>query len=608
MAHLALLVDDDAGRRKAFGARIHALFSDLPDATIGAATSGPFTCVWAHGPRAPVSILHTDSRFAILLGYGVDDDDRWITANDLADRWLGDGPERGIFDGYHVGVACEAARGLAAAVDPFGLFPLHHGELDGGAAIVATTPEAFRCHDSFRERVDREGLAGVLLVHGPLADRPLLAGVRRLSRGHRLSWRPGRGLRSRAVYDVVGTPPPAGESAADMLQRIDAEFMRTIRRHRPAGAATAMLLSGGLDSRFLAGCLADGGEAPRAVILGMPHDYEVRAGKAVAERLGLPHTIVATDSCIDDFPLMARHHVRFGHLNAAPGGEDFGLGLALAATTEPFYWSGMALDWAFEPIWVVNGGIPGGPPWSFDTLAGRMNDWGVPRSSLPALLGRDGHDLVEAITSRLEAACRAGPEDPMIRSNLLRWDQRVRNHIALTLHQTTFVSWPLMPATDRRLFEALFGLPVAITAERRVEVSLLTARRPELAAIPLDRNSFQFDPLHDPAKSGALGRLVSSGRKRLRRWYWRRLRGFDPRRYERLFNVDHPRWLAVRREAEPLRSRLHSMLDATELARLLPPPAVRMNHANPVNHGGAIRLLLGLALWTDRPTPVGVGR
>lgn len=602
MAHLALAIDDDPRCRDAFVRRVRALFATLPGAVIGDTTVGSLAAVWVHGPRAPVSIARTGDAFAILLGYAIDDEDRWLTAADVAARWRGDGSGTPVFDGYHVGVAWDAARGLTAGVDPCGLFPLYHGGC-GSAAIVATTPEAFRCHDGFTERVDREGLAGILLVHGPLDDRPLVSGVRRLARGHRLSWSRGGGLGSRAVHRIVGAPPPAGESPTDMRRRIDAEFVRAIRRHRPAAGWTSILLSGGLDSRLVAGCLADLGVPTRAVILGVPEDHEVIAGRAVAERLGMPHVVVSTDACTADFVGIARDAVRFGHLQAGPPGDDIGLGLARSGTTDPFVWSGLAYDWVFEPISANNGRDPATGAWSFETLLVFMNRWGVRRHELAALLGRDGPDLLATLTDRLRAACLAGPEDPAIASAWIRWDQRVRNHVAMSLHATTFTSWPLVPATDRRFFSAVLGLPVEAYADRRLERALLTARRPDLAAVPLDTNSFRFEPASGGcAASGSLGRLVSSARKRLRRAYWRTVRGFDPRRYERLFNVDHPRWVAVRQAAEPLRPRLHELLDAAALARTLPGPGVRFRHRNPVGDGSAIRLLAGLALWCDRPT------
>lgn len=599
MAHLALTIDDDPARRAAFTARVQSLFAGLPG-TVSTATVGRCTCVWTVGPRAPVSVHRITDTFAILLGYAIDDDGRWITAADLPPRWLSSNGAHDVFDGYHVGVAYDEVRGLAAAVDPLGLFPLHHG-MNADAVIVATTPEAFRCHPGFAERIDREALAGILLVNGPLDDRPILAGIRRLARGHRVRWQRTGTLAAEVVHRMEGAAAPAGESSADALRRIDDELVRAIRRHRPPAGSTAIMLSGGLDSRLVAGCLTDLGVPARGVILGSPDDYEVVAGKAVAERLGLPHTVASTESRDGDFPTRIRDIVRFSHLNAAPGGDDFAVGLELAGTHEPYFWSGLVLDWAFEPVAHANGRDPQTGGWSFDPLLETMNGWGVSARDLPALLGGDGVDLVAAVVARLREACVAGPSDAITQSSLLRWDQRVRNHVTQAIHPTTFVSWPLVPATDRRLFSAILGLPVHVYEDRRLEEAVLLARRPDLATIPLDTNSFRFDPL---VASTGLGRgmrqAASSLRKRLRSSYWR-LRGFDPRRYERLYNVDEPRWRLVRDAAEPWRPRLHSILDNAAVDRILPGPREPTGFPKPVTGGCPLRLLLGLALWHARP-------
>jgi len=44
---------------------------------------------------------------------------------------------------------------------------------------------------------------------------------------------------------------------------------------------------------------------------------------------------------------------------------------------------------------------------------------------------------------------------------------------------------------------------------------------------------------------------------------------------------------------------LHEHLDPQSVAGILPQPGVRTNFANPVNQGGAIRLLIGLAVVLD---------
>ena len=360
------------------------------------------------------------------------------------------------------------------------------------------------------------------------------------------------------------------------------------------------MLSGGLDSRLLAGCLADLGIPTRAVTFGRPQDYEVRAATAVAARLGLPLERISTEDSDGDFTDRMRQAARFSQLSSGPGGDDFAVGLR-AATAARFSWSGIPFDWVFEPISNHNGYDPMTRTWSFDGLVSMVNTWGVPVARLPALLRTDGDALLGAVLGRLERFCTTGPLPPERQSALARWDQRVRNHLAAALHQTSFTAWPLMPATDRRFFRAVFGLPVPTFADRRLEKAILVARRPDLAAIPLDTNSFAFEPLLPAGRGpGPLTRAARSLVRRLRRAAGRFLPGADPRRYERLFDVDQPRWRGVRSAAEPLRPLLESHLDDRGLAAILPPPERRLRSRSTLRAGSPIRLLCGLAFVLDQ--------
>ena len=541
MAHVALVIDADRSRREAFATRVHDLFADLPGTTTSTIRAGDMICLWAAAARAPVSIFQDHDSCALLVGYAIDDAGAWLTARDLHDRRRASAD--GICDGYHAAVTFGRAQGVTVAVDPCGLFPLYHAALgtgmgDQGVVVASSTPEAFGAHPLFVPRVDRQGLCGILLVHGTLDDRPLL--------------------------------------------------------------------SGGMDSRLVAGVLADEGIPTRAIILGEPGDFEVQAGTAVASRLGMPVEVLSTETSPAAAPASVRRAVRFSHLNSAPSLDGFAHGLSLARSCGAYFWSGMLFDWVFEPVGINNGRDRHTGQWRFDTLVDFMNQWGVPRAELPALLGGDGPVLVAAALDALHKACLQGPAEPAVQSSIVRWDQRVRNHLATVLHQTTFSSWPLVPAADRRLLAAVMGLPVSVFEDRRLEAGILRARRPELAALPLDRNSFEFSPLG--AKNPTLLQRVGAKLGRTaRRWYWQRVRGRDPRRYERVFEVRHPGWVAARREAEPFRSGLHEVLDGQHVDRLLPGSEERPVFRNAINEGGPIRLLVGLALWLDRARTAAAG-
>lgn len=599
MAHLALLIAEDAVQRQRFAAGVRSLFSELPETVLAEANAGPVCCLWAAGAKAPIDIAYDDERLAVLIGYAVDDGGCWVTATQLANAWLAPGGERTAHDGYHVGVAYDRSRGFTAGGDPLGLFPLYHATLPDGGVIVATTPQAFVCHPDWSWNIDRTGLAGILLAHGLLDDRPLLAGGRRVAAGHRLRMAIDGPLRELEVFRFENAPAAVGENFSTVVEQIDSALINAIRRHRPPHDDALLMLSGGLDSRLVAGCLADEGISVRAVSLGRHRDYEVRAATLVAERLRLPLEVVSTAPRLDDFVSCARRAARFSHLSSAPGADDFAAGLAIAATTARFNWSGIPLDWVLEPVSRHNGYDPLTGRWSFDAVRREINAWGVPLDRLPALLGPDGNDLCVDLIERLRSFCTSGPLPPQRQSAVLRWNQRVRNHLSAALHQLSFVTWPLMPATDRQFLTAAFGLPLEMYADRRLERAILRRRRPDLAALPFDTNSFRFEPLAAGQLGG--GRIaVKKLLRRLRRAVQPLLPGSDPRRYERLFNVDEPRWRQVRLAAEPLRPRLGELLDANVLATLLPSPDRQLRSRKPTADGSPIRLLAGLAFVLDQ--------
>ena len=282
MAHLALVIDADTDRRDRFAHGVRQLFAELPDTVGGEIHDGSLSCLWAAGPNAPIDISRDDDRLAVLIGYAVDEEGRWVTADELATAWLAAGGERHIHDGYHLGVAYDPGKGLVAGGDPLGLYPLYHASLPGGGVIVATTPQAFTCHPSWSWRIDRTGLAGILFAHGLLDDRPLLAGAKRVAAGYRL-WMTGHEPpREIEVFRFEDASAAAGETFEAAVERIDAELMAAIRRHCPPGDGASLMLSGGTrhtsapTRSSLAVAEASGGREPHST----PGRSRVRARSA----------------------------------------------------------------------------------------------------------------------------------------------------------------------------------------------------------------------------------------------------------------------------------------------------------------------------------------
>ena len=594
MAHLSLIVDPDPARRTEFVTQVQKLFAELPGVTASERRIGNASVVWAAGKHAPVDVHCTASQLGLIIGYAIDSLGQRVNAARLADQWLHAETARHAYDGYYVGIAFDERAGLSVGADLLGLFPLHYAEPVRGALVVSTTPRAFSCHPRFVRCIDRLGLAGILMTNGLVDDRPLLAGTRRLALGHRLRASPGQAACEVEVYRVSEPAAAVRETMGEMRERIAHELLCAIRRHRPAGDDTLLMLSGGLDSRLIAGCLCELDIPTRAVSIGQPTDHEMRAAEAVACQLQMPFEMVAAESCPAAFVSEVRQSARFGGLAAAPGADGFAAGLAAARTRARHAWSGVPFDWLFEPVSRHSGFDIARGTWSFDEMICHVNMWGVPLAHLPELLGHDGEELCAEVMRSIRTRCAAGPLPVDRQSALYRWEQRVRSHLASALHSVSSVSWPLLFSTDRSLFNALYWLPHEAYPDRRLEKEIMMARRPDLAAIPLDTNSFHFDPVGG-GKGSLIGNVAGSLVRRTRRAIQPLFPATDSRRYERLFNVDHPRWVAVRQDAERLRAKVEQHLDPKTLSAVWPSPRRRLRSRKPIEHGTPVRLLVGLA-------------
>jgi asparagine synthase (glutamine-hydrolysing) len=152
-------------------------------------------------------------------------------------------------------------------------------------------------------------------------------------------------------------------------------------------------------------------------------------------------------------------------------------------------------------------------------------------------------------------------------------------------------AWPELPYIDRRVLETAAGMPLERIRGRRVQRELLARRFPLLARLPLDTNSRR------------MSLVTVTWRGRIRVWFEatrfaRRVvhRSAERRYYFRVYNIHNPGWDAVRRAAESGRHAVHAMFDAEQLARMLPPPGVRIDARDAIIDGSRYKSLLGLML------------
>jgi asparagine synthase (glutamine-hydrolysing) len=545
------------------------------------------------------------------LGDAIGSDDQRLAADHLMRMSDADAEHWPVCDGYHCAISYCPREGLFLSVDPLGLFPIYYYySAREDALVVATSCELALAHPCIERRLDGQGLAGILLTNGLVANRPLMAGMTRLGAGHVLRWIPGAaGQPPQLVATEAYRPPIHGQyrslSFNATCQLLDERLSAAIRRQRPREAPSTLMLSGGLDSRLLAGYLAHDRAVDSAVILGRDTDFEVRTAEPVARAVGLPVEREAEEPTEAEFFHWARHVARWEHLAGGYSGLEVEPSARTVARAAPYVWTGYAGDLALGGSPIRFGYDRSAGTNTLDRFLAETSQWGITAERLGGLLASpDGHDWVQSCVTQLRDEWERGDERPWQRSLRMRLHMRIRHHIGAVVHRLSHHSWPLIPFVDRSVLDVVFNVAEQHLRDRQLQYALVNARFPALAALAQDSNSFSLDSprQHVAGTHSPLVRAAAWIRRRGRQWYWRKWRGMEPRRYYRYFHPDGPYWQCVRQAAESHRRALDPWLRAEEVERLWPPPHFLLQLKNPFAHGSALRLLLGLAWWlSDSP-------
>jgi asparagine synthase (glutamine-hydrolysing) len=234
-------------------------------------------------------------------------------------------------------------------------------------------------------------------------------------------------------------------------------------------------------------------------------------------------------------------------------------------------------------------------PAEFEELVRGSKLHGIPAATLGRLLRPE---LFDEMIGTLEARMKEVYEETSEVESQRPWrfvlDYNWRIHAGGVPWKMSFGSWPVLPILDREVLEAVFTLPHETLANRRAQHETIRRRAPDLARLPLDRNTHNTLPI-DPLP-----------------WHWMRhgirmalgpIRGRIPggterRYYHRIYDINNPGWHAVRRIAEPHRDRLADLFDMDVLRELLPAPDRKIEVEHKIRDSYGTKQLIGLMLWS----------
>jgi asparagine synthase (glutamine-hydrolysing) len=179
---------------------------------------------------------------------------------------------------------------------------------------------------------------------------------------------------------------------------------------------------------------------------------------------------------------------------------------------------------------------------------------------------------------------------------------RQRFHIGGHAWSESFGAWPIVPAVDMGVLAVAGGMPASTLDQRRLQIELVRTRFPDLARLPLDRNSYNMDPLV-PSLVWRLRRRVMRRAKRIvRTWVPDRPPRVERRRYYRQYDINGPGWKSIRAAAEPLRRLGDEFFDRAVLDELVPPAEARPEFKDGIVDPAGMRSILGFLLWLGHET------
>jgi asparagine synthase (glutamine-hydrolysing) len=498
------------------------------------------------------------------------------------------------------GLACyvEPSGTTWLGTDVLGLFPLYyHATRD--TLVFSTSPALVAAHPNCKREFNVRGLVGNLLTMHMVGGQTLWKDVKRLAPGHALLWENGNGATEVPVCPLSPSDAHFGESYAQHLDRFDALLTGAVRRDAIEGSA--LLFSGGLDSRLLAAYLRkDLKGPPLPITLGKPTDLEMRIANRVARHLGWQQRGVDHD--LSRYLDIADRHLT--HQQLAVGFNDLAFWYAAEAAGESSTraFTGVMGDTVIGGEHICWGYDPRRQTHTYDTLFAQINRYGFKPEQVRQLVRPDVLNCqLDATLADLRATYDACPGLPFQKTWLFDLYHRNRFHLAAIGWEVGCGAWPVLAFCDAAMIRAAANTPADSMTNRRVQNDLLLRHGADLAALPLDRNSrTDLAPLR--YRSGWHRRwdqkVMSKYRRVLRKVHDRQ--GIERRYYFRVYDINNEAWRSVRRAAEPYRKLAEEIFDPQALRTFLPPPDARIQLKDGIIDAAKTKTLLGFLLWAGK--------
>ncbi|OHB60635.1 MAG: hypothetical protein A2Y12_02850 [Planctomycetes bacterium GWF2_42_9] len=593
MANFLVIIDSNSDRRLRYIETIRDKLPPIEGLAINSVEIGDFFAIWAYGENSYVTSALEKTSAAVVFGRPVGDDVKdEIGAGRILNLWQHDETRvKAFYNGFYAAIVYDQFTGLTIGADLLGIFPIYYWNYNG-VALVGSSPELFRYHPYFSVEINPYGLVSILLLTHSFGCETLLKGVKRLGAGKLLRFDDGE-ICEEIQYKIRPSMKHYDLPFSAHIDILSDAIKDTMARHTPANKNYSLLLSGGMDSRMLAGFLREQNADFNAVTMGIDSDIEMKTAKRVAKSMGIEQNKIELD--YDNYINCAEKQAKWEHISNGFNdifnwgyckllnqNQNLILGHSLDAVIGTRY-----INWAYSAV---------EKRMSFESFFANLNRWAIKPEILKKLFCNNFYSgIIDEIIKNIKDTFDGFSEIESQKAWCFNLYNRQRFHVGASAFAMSLEAMPVMPAIDRKLLECAGAIPAASIAERRAQMEILCSRFPKLARLPIDRNSYDTTPLMPRVRYLAAQEI----RKKLQKIFKNSTNAkIEQRYYYRIYDFDNKGWKAVRNKAEQYRKMVYHIFDKDKLNTILPKPQEQANLREEIADASGLKLLTGLMLWS----------
>lgn len=545
---------------------------------------------WHCGAHTPLELHKSNAHgFAFLIGEAIaEDSDNYLSATELFEMVTKDREQAAVklsrYSGFFAWIVVLDDESVYCGSDPFGFFPVYtfHGKR---SIVIASSLNALHAHPEYDQTIDPVGFCRYLLENGCSSHRTLEKSGKRLNIAESISYHPESLQFRQTQHPLPGQHAIKNvHTITDAVQLSIEASTKAVKRHTQRPADTC-LLSGGLDSRHVLSIAHKLGQRPACITNGEHHSYESINARRIARKLKLPWECSPKNS-------EAAKELFDNEMNMLSLGGGFNSTPMLWSKVKRLqgtrYLTGLFLDVTYGPFDMIHhDGSFGSYHFAQDTW---IHNYGVKPNVLADVFNNERYKKsLQGALDEVRTEWETSNTDLIERHWHTIARYRARAHHGGIAWKNAFYSWPIIPALDVPLTEAIRTIDGQLMLGRKLQQDTFIAMEPELAKIPLASISSKPRPLVH-SKLSRYYRKMEKLQRRIQRY-----KGSHSKIKVEDKKTGSPSWEEARSRAVDQLDLVTDIFDISKVKKIIAPS----NAADKIDHRDQYskRLLIGGICW-----------